>query len=235
MLRRLLHFTTFQNYFAMHYDTAANNHGLRFNPFKSIVVPRPIGWISTVSREGVNNLAPYSFFNAMGDRPPMVVFSSSGRKDSLQNLEETGEFTCSIATYDLRDRMNLSSAPVVRGVDEFALAGLTPAPSVMVKPPRVKESPAALECKVWKMIELPAAGGQVQTAIFGLVVSVYIDDAFLRDGLVDLAAMRPIARLGYMDYAVVNGESIFSLNRPNVSADGRSADVTPGEWDGAYR
>ena len=219
----------------MHYDTAANNHGLKFNPFKAIVVPRPIGWISTVSKDGVNNLAPYSFFNAMGDRPPMVVFSSSGRKDSLQNLEETGEFTCSIATYDLRDRMNLSSAPVVRGVDEFALAGLTPAPSVLVKPPRVKESPAALECKVWKMIDLPAPPGQVQTAIFGTVVSVYIDDAYLRDGLVDLAAMRPIARLGYMDYAVVNGESIFSLNRPNVSADGRSADVTPGGWDGAYR
>ena len=219
----------------MHYDTAANNHGLKFNPFKAIVVPRPIGWISTVSKDGVNNLAPYSFFNAMGDRPPMVVFSSSGRKDSLQNMEETGEFTCSIATYDLRDQMNLSSAPVLRGVDEFALAGLTAAPSMMVKPPRVKESPAALECKVWKMIELPASGGQQQTAIFGTVVGVYIDDAYLRDGLVDLAAMCPIARLGYMDYSVVNGESIFSLNRPNVSQDGRSADVTPGEWDGAYR
>lgn len=219
----------------MHYDTAANNHGLKFNPFKSLVVPRPIGWISTISKEGVNNLAPYSFFNAMGDRPPIVVFSSSGRKDSLQNLEETQEFTCSIATYDLRDQMNLSSAPVVHGVDEFALAGLTPAPSVMVKPPRVAESPAALECKVWKLVELPASKGQVQTAIFGMVVGVYINDACLRDGLVDLAAMQPIARLGYMDYAVVNRDNIFSLNRPNVSADGRSAEVVPGEWDGAYR
>lgn len=219
----------------MHYDTAANNHGLRFNPFKAIVAPRPIGWISTVSRVGVNNLAPYSFFNAMGDRPPIVVFSSSGRKDSLQNLEETKEFTCSIATYELRDQMNLSSAPVVRGVDEFALAGLTPAPSVIVKPPRVKESPAALECKVWKTIELPAPPGQFQTAVFGMVVSVFIDDNYIREGLVDLAAMRPIARLGYMDYAVVNGESMFSLNRPNVSQDGRSAAVVPGEWDGVYR
>ena len=219
----------------MHYDTAANNHGLRFNPFKAIAVPRPIGWISTISKDGVNNLAPYSFFNAMGDRPPIVVFSSSGRKDSLHNLEETGEFTCSIATYDLRHQMNLSSAPVARGVDEFALAGLTPAPSMLVKPPRVKESPAALECRVWKLIELPAPPGQFQTAVFGLVVSVYIDDNFIREGLVDLAAMRPIARLGYMDYAVVNSESIFSLNRPNVSADGRSAEVVPGEWDGVYR
>ena len=219
----------------MHYDTAANNHGLRHNPFKALAVPRPIGWIASSSKDGVHNLAPYSFFNAMGDRPPLVMFSSSGRKDSLRNIEETGEFTCSLATYDLRDQMNLSSAPVTRGVDEFALAGLTPAPSQHVKVPRVAESPAAFECKVWKVIDLPAPEGQSQTGIIGIVVGVYVDDRFIRDGLVDLGAMRPIARLGYMDYAVINAESIFSLNRPNVSADGKSAAVVPGQWDGAYR
>lgn len=219
----------------MHYDTAANNHGLRHNPFKALAVPRPIGWIASTSKTGVHNLAPYSFFNAIGDRPPVVMFSSSGRKDSLRNIEETGEFTCSLATWELRDQMNLSSAPVVRGVDEFALAGLTPAASQMVSVPRVAESPAAFECKVWKVMDLPAAEGQTQTGVIGIVVGVYIDERYLRDGLVDLGAMRPIARLGYMDYAVVNAENIFSLKRPNVSADGRSADVAPGEWDGAYR
>lgn len=219
----------------MHYDTAANNHGLRYNPFKALAVPRPIGWIASTSKSGIHNLAPYSFFNAMGDRPPVVMFSSSGRKDSLRNIEATGEFTCSIATWDLRDQMNLSSAPVMHGVDEFALAGLTPAASQKVGVPRVAESPAAFECKVWKVIDLPAAPGQTQTGVIGIVVAVYIDDRYLRDGLVDLGAMRPIARLGYMDYAVVNPENIFSLNRPDVSADGRGAEVVPGEWDGVYR
>jgi flavin reductase (DIM6/NTAB) family NADH-FMN oxidoreductase RutF len=219
----------------MFYDTAANNHGLRHNPFKALIVPRPIGWIASTSKEGINNLAPYSFFNAMGDRPPVVMFSSSGRKDSLRNIEERGEFTCSLSTLALRDQMNLSSAPVVRGVDEFGLAGLTPAPSRMVSVPRVAESPAAFECKVWKILDLPAAEGQTQTGVIGIVVGVYIDDQYLKDGMVDLAAMQPIARLGYMDYAVVKADNMFSLNRPNVSADGRSADVVPGEWDGTYK
>jgi flavin reductase (DIM6/NTAB) family NADH-FMN oxidoreductase RutF len=220
----------------MHYDTAANNHGLRFNPFKAIVVPRPIGWIGTVSRDGVPNLAPYSFFNAMSDRPPVVVFSSSGRKDSLRNIDETGEFTCSLATWDLRDRMNMSSAPVAQGVNEFVLAGLTPALSIMIKAPRVAESPAALECKLWKMVELPAPdANHTHTLVIGLVVGVYIDDKFISGGLVDTVAMRPIARMGYMDYAVVTPESAFTLNRPEVSADRRSAEVRAGEWDGVYR
>ena len=220
----------------MHYDTAANNHGLRFNPFKAIVVPRPIGWIGTVSKDGVANLAPYSFFNAMSDRPPVVVFSSAGHKDSLRNVEETGEFTCSLATWDLRDKMNMSSAPVAQDVNEFALAGLTLAASRMIKAPRVAESPAALECKLWKMIELPAPdANHTHTLVIGLVTSVYIDDKFIKDGLVDTVAMRPIARMGYMDYAVVTPESAFTLNRPEVSADGRSAEVKAGEWDGVYR
>ena len=219
----------------MHYDTAANNHGLKFNPFKAIVVPRPIGWIGSVSKDGVANLAPYSFFNAMSDRPPMVVFSSSGHKDSLANIEATGEFTCSLANWDLRDQMNMSSAPVTRGVSEFTLAGLTAAPSRLIKAPRVAESPAALECKLWKTLELPQDGKHTHTLVIGLVVGVYIDDKYLKDGLLDTVAMRPIARMGYMDYAVVTPESAFTLNRPEVSADGKSAEVKAGEWDGVYR
>ena len=219
----------------MHYDTAANNHGLKFNPFKAIVVPRPIGWIGSVSKAGVPNLAPYSFFNAMSDRPPLVVFSSSGQKDSLSNIEETGEFTCSLATWDLREQMNLSSAPVTRGVNEFNLAGLTTAASRLIKAPRVGESPAALECKVWKTLDLPTDGKHTHTLVIGLVVSVYIDDKYLKDGLLDTVAMRPIARMGYMDYAVVTPESAFTLNRPEVSGDGKRAEVKAGEWDGVYR
>lgn len=218
----------------MHYDTARNDHGLRFNPFKALVAPRPIGWIGTLGADGSRNLAPYSFFNAVSDHPPMVMFSSHGRKDSIANIEATGEFTCSLATWALREPMNLSSAAVRRGVDEFALAGLTPAPSRIVKAPRVAESPAALECRLWKVLELPSAGREGYVVAFGHVVGVFIDDAFIRDGMVDTGAMRPIARQGYMEYSVVTPETVFALNRPEVSADGRNAAVAA-EWDGVYR
>lgn len=220
----------------MHYDTTLNNHGLKFNPFKAIAVPRPIGWIASLGADGTRNLAPYSFFNAVSDRPPVVLFSSAGRKDSLANIEATGEFTCSLATWELREKMNLTSAPVRRGVDEFELAGLTPAPSRLVKVPRVAESPAAFECRYWKSVELPTVErGETHTVVFGLVVGVYIDDAYIRDGLVDTGAMRPLARLGYMDYAVVTPEVMFSLNRPRVGPDGRTAQADAGAWDGVYR
>ena len=222
----------------MHYATADNDHGLRFNPFKALVVPRPIGWISTVGRDGARNLAPYSFFNAVSDRPPVVMFSSSGHKDTVTHVEETGEFTCSLATWDLREHMNLSSAPVAHGVDEAELAGLALAPSRFVKPGRVAASPAALECRHWKTIELPAPDGDQAHAhyiVFGHVVGVYIDDAFVRDGVVDTVAMRPLARLGYMEYAVLSPQTTFTLNRPTLGADGRSAEVSDAPWDGVYR
>lgn len=218
----------------MHYDTARNDHGLRFNPFKALVAPRPIGWIGTVSAEGRRNLAPYSFFNAVSDRPPIVLFSSHGHKDSLANIQQTGEFTCSLSTWDLRDRMNMSSAAVARGVDEFELSGLTPAACKLVKAPRVAESPAAFECKLWKMVDLPADGGHHYTVVFGNVVGVYIDDAFVKDGMVDTGAMQPIARMGYMQYSVVRPDTVFSLNRPEVADDGKSVAV-PAAWDGVYR
>jgi len=222
----------------MHYDATGRNHGLKFDPFKALAVPRPIGWIATVDRNGVPNLAPYSFFNAVSDRPPVVMFASGGHKDSLRNIEDNGEFTCSLATYDLRDQMNMSSATVAPGVDEFALAGLTPAASTYVKPPRVAQSPAAFECRHWKTLEMPRPAdgtGEPFIVVFGLVVGIYIDDAFIKDGLVDTPSMKPLARLGYMDYSVLTPETVFSLNRPIATEDGRSAKLVPGPWDGVYR
>jgi flavin reductase (DIM6/NTAB) family NADH-FMN oxidoreductase RutF len=222
----------------MHYDTAKRDHGLPHDPFKALVVPRPIGWVSTIGKDGVANLAPYSFFNAVSDRPPMLMFSSGGRKDSLRNIEDSGEFTCSVASWALREAMNLSSAPVAPGVDEFELAGLTKAPSRWVKPPRVAEAPAAFECKLWQLLPLPSAkpgGASAYTMVIGTVVGVYIDDAFITDGIVQSGAMRPLARLGYMDYSVLTPEAMFTMNRPVASDDGLKAVVVPGTWDGVYR
>lgn len=212
----------------MFYDAIENKHGLKHDPFKALIVPRPIGWISTVSKAGVCNLAPYSFFNAVAERPAYVVFGSSGIKDSVRNIAETGEFVCSLATYELRHQMNLSSAAVPHGVDEFPLSGLTGQKSRLVAPPRVKESPVAFECRHFQTIELPDASGRPggHHLVIGMVVGIHIDDAFIKDGLVDTAAMRPIARLGYMDYAVVTPDSVFTIHRPTVDADGNI--VPPG-------
>ena len=200
----------------MFYDTDRNDHGLRHGPFKALVAPRPIGWISTVSTEGVVNLAPYSFFNGISDSPPYVMFASKGRKDSLVNAEATGEFVCSLATYDLREQMNETSAMVDPGVDELEMAGLTAAPCRMVKPPRVAESPVALECTYYKSLELPGLEDDPDpyAIVIGRVVGIHIDDDVIVDGLVDVTKIRPIARLGYMDYAVVN--EVFSLERPKA-------------------
>ncbi|MEM7255537.1 MAG: flavin reductase family protein [Pseudomonadota bacterium] len=221
----------------MHYDVEARDHGLKHDPFKALMVPRPIGWISSLSAAGICNLAPYSFFNAVSERPTYVMFASAGMKDSLRNVEETGEFVCSLATWDLRDHMNVSSAPVRPDVDEFPLAGLTAAKSRSVAPPRVKESPASFECKHWKTIQMPGVnegdpGGY--HVVFGRVVSVYIDDRFVSEGMVDTGAMRPIARLGYMDYGVLNSEQVFAINRPQVNEDG-TVQKPEGTWDGVYR
>ena len=213
------------------------NHGMRHNPFKALVAPRPIGWISTVSKAGVLNLGPYSFFNAVSDSPPIIMFSSADRKDSLNNVEETGEFTCSMSTEALVDAMNLSSAPVAANVDEFELAKLDTAPSLVVKPPRVAASPSALECRLWKTLAMPRTdANQLEyVVVFGHVVAIYIDDAYVKDGIVDTGAMRPLARMGYMDYSVVRPDTVITLSRPIVTADKQSASVQPGPWDGEYR
>jgi flavin reductase (DIM6/NTAB) family NADH-FMN oxidoreductase RutF len=195
------------------YETDDNGHGLKHDPFKALVAPRPIGWISSLSADGIVNLAPYSFFNGVSDRPPFVMFTSSGRKDSLVNIEATGEFVCSLATYELKDQMNATSAAVGPEVDEMALAGLTPAPCKLVKPPRVAESPVALECRHFKTIPLPGKDdGEGYIIIIGQVVGIHIDEAVIVDGKVDVTRLRPIARLGYMDYSVV--DAVFSMQRP---------------------
>jgi flavin reductase (DIM6/NTAB) family NADH-FMN oxidoreductase RutF len=198
----------------MFYDAIANTHGLEFDPFKALVAPRPIGWISTLGRNGVVNLAPYSFFNAVGTDPHYLMFSSGGRKDSQRNAEEMGEFVCSLATYDLRDAMNRTSQHVGPDVDEMELAGLTQAPSKLVAPPRVKESPVAFECRYWRTVTLPGHDDEPGThsIVLGKVVGVHIDDAAITDGKVDVTKLKPLARLGYGDYAVI--DEVFTLTRP---------------------
>ena len=198
----------------MFYETRDNKHGLRHDPFKALAVPRPIGWISSLDKNGVCNLAPYSFFNAIGERPHYVMFSSAGAKDSLLNIAETGEFVCSLATYDLREAMSKTSAAVGPEVDEMRLAGLTPAPSRLVAPPRVAESPVAFECRYWRTIELPGRNGAASghAIVLGQVVGVHIADAAIVDGKVDVTRLKPLARLGYGDYAVI--DEVFTLPRP---------------------
>ncbi|HEY4142778.1 MAG TPA: flavin reductase family protein [Pseudolabrys sp.] len=189
---------------------------LPHDPFKAIVAPRPIGWITSISLNGNVNLAPYSFFNGVSSRPNLVMFGSEGFKDSVTNITETGEFVCNLTTWDLRDAMNATSAPLPHGINEMERAGLAPAPSRIVKPPRVAASPCALECKLTRVIPMTTAAGEPVDChvVFGEVVGVHIDDRFVIGGLLDTAAMKPIARCGYDQYAVVT--SVFSMTRPGT-------------------
>ncbi|HVV62853.1 MAG TPA: flavin reductase family protein [Pseudolabrys sp.] len=200
----------------MHYDARKNDHGLPHDPFKAIVAPRPIGWVTSMSAKGEINLAPYSFFNGVASRPAMVMFSSEGFKDSAAFIAETKEFVCNLATWDLREAMNKTSAPMPRGVNEMERAGLKPAPSKFVKPPRVAAAPCALECKMLQIVSLSDLDGRPIDGhvVFGQVVGVYIDDRFLSGGRLDTAAMKPIARCGYDEYAVV--EALFTMVRPTA-------------------
>lgn len=201
----------------MFYTTDKNDHGLPYDPLKALVAPRPIGWITSISARGEVNLAPYSYFNAVSTRPPIVLFSSEGRKDSIALVEETREFVCNLATWDLRDAMNLTAAPYPCGVDEMREAGLTPAPSRLVKSPRVAETPCALECKWLQTLQLRDLAGRPldRHVVFGQVVGVHIDDRFIANGRVDTAAMKPIARCGYDEYALV--EEVFAMTRPQTA------------------
>ena len=204
----------------MFYTTEKNDHGLPHDPFKAILAPRPIGWITSMSAGGAINLAPYSYFNGVHSRPPMVMFASEGRKDSLEFVEETKEFVCNLATFDLREAMNRTSAPLPRGESELDFAGLTPAPCRLVKPPRVAESPVALECKWLRTVPLePLAGPAQYHLVIGEVVGTHIDDRFIVDGVVDTAAMRPIARAGYREYFVATPETNFAMTRPRGGGD----------------
>lgn len=202
----------------MFYETAAKNHGLPHDPFKAIVTPRPIGWITAMSAKGEINLSPYSFFNAISENPPMVAFSSNGRKDAVTFIEETKEFVCNLATYDLREQMNATSALLPRGENEMIHAGLEAAPSRLVRPPRVAAALAALECRWVQTVPLvPLEGGQPSYhLVIGQVVGIHIDDRFIVNGLVDTAAMRPIARSGYRDYFVATPETKFTMTRPGA-------------------
>jgi flavin reductase (DIM6/NTAB) family NADH-FMN oxidoreductase RutF len=199
-----------------YYDAVENRHGLKHDPFKAIVAPRPIGWISSLDETGQPNLAPYSFFNGVSDNPHIVMFSSQERKDSVTNIEKTGEFVCNLATWDLRDQMNISSAMVPPDVNEFELAGLTEASCRMVSAPRVAESPIAMECKYLQTVSpTDIAGADAGVfVVFGQVVGIHIDESCIEDGMLDVAAIRTIARLGYMDYAVVDKQ--FTMGRPEV-------------------
>jgi flavin reductase (DIM6/NTAB) family NADH-FMN oxidoreductase RutF len=200
----------------MFYDARKNDHGLPHDPFKAIVAPRPIGWITSMSAAGAINLAPYSWFNGVSSRPPMVMFSSEQRKDSLTFIEETGEFVCNFATFELREAVNQTSAPYPRGVNEMADAGLAAAPSRLVRPPRVAASPCALECKWLKTVSLDDCDGRPadRHVVFGQVIGVHIDERFIRDGLLDTGAMRPILRAGYHDYYSAIPELRFAMKRP---------------------
>lgn len=187
------------------------------DPIKALIAPRPIGWISTVDADGLTNLAPYSFFNMFCSSPTIIGFSSEGMKDTLSLSIETGEFVWNLPTYGLRREVSVTSERAPRGVSEFELAGVEMAPSVLVRPPRVRASPAALECKVVDHIAIrDSAGGETGAVLtLGQVVGVHIDPVYVRNGQVDTAAMEPISRCGYRsDYAVTR--QLFELTRPGT-------------------
>ena len=203
----------------MFYEPRKNDHGLKHDPFKSCVVPRPIGWISTVGANGIANLAPYSQFQNLTFDPPYVMFAANQktdghRKDSVVNAEQTGEFVYNMATYELREALNLSAQQVPPEVDEFELAGVTKVPSKLVKAPRVGESPVQFECRYHQTVRLPGKGmmGTVDIVI-GEVIGIHIKEEFIQpDGKLDIPKIRPLARLGYYDYTCV--ESVFEMTIP---------------------
>ena len=195
------------------------DHGLPHNPFKAIVAPRPIGWVSTISKGGKPNLGPYSFFNAISESPPIVGYSSvtgdEGEKDSLVNSRDTRCFVVNIVSRAQIEEMNASSAGLPHGDSEFAYAGLEPEPSTVVEAPKVKDAPAALECELFDILDLPADGkGHRNHWVMGQVVGIHIDDRYIVDGRLDVTLFQPVSRLGYMDYAIV--ESLIEMERPSV-------------------
>lgn len=198
----------------MFYDPRLGDHGLPHDPFKAIVAPRPIGWISSLDAQGRANLAPYSFFNAVSTRPHIVMFASSGRKDSVRNIEATGEFVCNLASWDLRLEMNETSASLPYGRSEFEVAQLASASCRIVRVPRVARAAAALECKLLKAEEISDLEGRLSgtTIVLGEVVGIHVEDRCLHDGRFDMTLAQTIARCGYMDYAAV--DRLFEMRRP---------------------
>lgn len=206
----------------MFYEPSKRNHGLPRDPFTSLVVPRPIGWITTLGPDGVVNLAPYSFFNLCSSNPPAVMFAAStkpgttSRKDSHLNAESSGEFVVNIVSCDLGEQMNLTSAPLDHGVSELALAGLETAPSRVIKTPRIASSPVGIECRHLTTVKVPSrqVGDRESFIVIGEVVGVHIDDSILVDGFVSIEKLRPVAKLGYLDYATI--ERGFTMAKPSI-------------------
>ena len=206
----------------MFYESAKNDHGLAHDPFKSCVVPRPIGWISTISKDGIPNLAPYSQFQNLTFDPPYVMFAANqktdgSRKDTVVNTEQTGEFVYNMVSYDLKDAMNTTAQEIPPDADEFEVAGLTKEPSKLVKPFRVGESPVQFECRYYQTVRLPGHGimGTVDVVI-GEVLGVHIKDEFiLPDGKINILKIKPIGRLGYYDYTCI--DSIFEMVIPGLN------------------
>jgi len=198
----------------MFYEPDKNNHGLRFNPFKSICVPRPIAWVSSLSIDGVPNLAPFSQFTNLSFDPPMVVISARAGTDTARNVNATSEFVVNMATYELKDAVNATSAVVPSDIDEAVLAGLEMVPSVLVKPKRVAASPVQMECKLYSSIVIP---GRLEdhghNLIIGRVVGIHIKDEVLKDGRIDITRIRPLARMGYLDYTSV--QEVFTMPPPD--------------------
>lgn len=198
----------------MFYNTAENRHGLSHDPFKAIVSPRPIGWIGSVSSSGAFNLAPYSFFNVICDTPKLVMFSSSGFKDSVRNIQETREFTCNLAGKNLKNQMNLTSTPAPHGASEFELAGLTPVRGELVAAPYVGEAFAALECRLTQFFQPDTLSGTPADnfVVIGEVVGIHIREEAVKNGRLDMATVRPLGRMGYMDYC--DAGDVFEMLRP---------------------
>jgi flavin reductase (DIM6/NTAB) family NADH-FMN oxidoreductase RutF len=202
----------------LHYYEPANGHGLKHDPFNAIIAPRPIGWISSRNAKGHVNLAPYSFFNGFNYIPPIIGFSSTSRKDSIANIEQTGEFVWNLATMDLAKQMNATAAHVAPDVSEFTLAGLTEAPSKIVDVPRVAESPVSFECKLTQIIQLQGADGKKVNGwlTLGEVVAVHIDKSLIKDGVYQTALARPIVRAGRQgDYFEIKPDAMFEMVRPD--------------------
>lgn len=204
----------------MFYATHERPAELVIDPFKAIVAPRPIAWVSTRTASGALNLAPYSYFNAVCNDPPMVMFSSDGWKDTVAACAETGEFVVNLASFDLREAMNESSAPYARGDSEFAHVGVTPAPSRLVAAPRVAEAAASLECRLLQILNPKTVDGEttVNHLVMGQVVGVHIRDDCLVDGRFDMVRAGTLARCGYSDFLHV--ETLFRMSRPKGGGNG---------------
>jgi len=202
----------------LHFYEPRNGHGLKHDPFNAIVAPRPIGWISSRDGNGNVNLAPYSFFNGFNYHPPIIGFSSTSWKDTVQNVKDTGEFVWNLATMDLAKHMNATAAHVARDVSEFQIAGLTAVPGKLVNVPRVAESPVAFECKLTQIIQLENKEGEKVKGwlTLGEVVAVHIDKAMIQDGVYQTALARPIVRAGRRgDYFEIKPDAMFEMVRPD--------------------